>query len=280
MKYALILLTLFQFSFGAQAQTDSLTTTSRDRNESPYTTRFAVDGPVIAAGLGLTGLGVSMIQNKDPLTEAEVLALDRNDVNGFDRFSAGYYSDKANDDSYLPFYASFAMPVVSLLNKNIGKKTGQVMVLYLETMSITGALFTLAAGGIDKPRPLVYSPTDADMSKRTSKNSQRSFYAGHTAATAAASFFAAKVFSDFNPDSKARPYVWAAAALLPASVGYLRLKAGQHFLSDNIIGYGVGMATGILVPHFHKKKNMVNGLSVSPLMGDGFSGMSLTYRLK
>lgn len=276
MKYTLIIVLLINISFSAFAQTDS---TGRERSISPYTTRFVVDGPIIGAGLGLTALGLSMIQNKDPLTETEVLALSKNDVNGFDRFSAGYYSDKANDDSYLPFYAAFAMPVASMLNKNLRNKAGQVFVLYLETMAITGSLFTLSAGGINRPRPLVYG-SDAPMSKRMSKNSQRSFFAGHTSATAAATFFTAKVFSDFNPDSKAKPYVWAAAAIIPASVAYMRLKAGQHFLSDNLLGYGIGAATGILVPHFHKKKNMVDGLSVQPFMGDGFSGMAMTYRLK
>jgi hypothetical protein len=276
MKYSLIVLLLVKVSFGAFAQTDSTTT---ELNSSPYTIKFAVDGPIIGAGFGLTFLGFRMVQNKDPLTEAEVLALSKNDVNGFDRFSAGYYSDKANDDSYLPFYASFAMPAVALLNKNIRNKTGQVFVMYLETMLITGAMFTIAAGGIDRPRPLVYS-SEAPMYKRQSKNSQRSFYAGHPAATAAATFFTAKVFSDFNPDSKAKPYVWAAAAIIPASVAYMRLKAGQHFLSDNLLGYGLGAATGILVPHFHKNKNKVDGLSVQPFMGDGVSGMAMTYRLK
>ncbi len=276
MKYTLIVLLLVKISFGASAQSDS---TSAERSGSPYTTRFAVDGPIIGAGMGLTYLGFRMVQNKDPLTEAEVLTLDKNDVNGFDRFSAGYFSDKANDDSYLPFYAAFAMPAVALLNKNIRHKTGQVFVMYLETMLITGAMFTITAGGIDRPRPLVYS-SDAPMSKRQSKNSQRAFYAGHPAATAAATFFTAKVFSDFNPNSKAKPYVWAAAAIIPASVAYMRLKAGQHFLSDNLLGYGLGAVTGILVPHFHKNRNRVDGLSVQPFMGDGVSGMAMTYRLK
>ena len=276
MKHTLILLVLFQITFGAFAQTDS----SRVRNSSPYTTSFKVDGPVIAAGLGLTALGLNMIQKKDPLTVAQVNALSKNDVNKFDRFSAGYFSDQANDDSYLPFYGSFAMPVVALLNRNIGRKAGQVMVLYLETMAITGSLYTLAAGAIVRHRPLVYS-TAAPMAKRQSKNSQRSFFAGHTAATAAATFFTAKVFNDFNPDSKARPFVWAAAAIVPASVGYMRLKAGQHFLSDNLIGYGVGAAAGILIPHLHKTKNGVTeNLSIQPLMDGRHQGMAMTYTFK
>lgn len=276
MKHAFIFLFVLGQSLNSIAQTEPLS----DGNESPYTTKFKVDGPVIAAGLGLSALGLNFIQNKDALTDADLLTKTKDQVNKFDRFAAGNFSEQANDDSYLPFYVSFAMPVVSLLNKNIGKKSGQVMVLYLETMAATGALYTMSAGLIARPRPLVYSPTEASADKRKSNDSQRSFFAGHTAATAAASFFAAKVFADFNPNSKAKPYVWAAAALLPASVGYMRLKAGQHFLSDNIVGYGVGMAAGILVPHFHKKNNMVNGLSVQPTIGDGYSGMALTYQLR
>lgn len=288
MKNTLIFLLVFKISFGALAQSDSTQLAVSDpvraaENESPYTTRFAVDAPIIAGALGLTFLGFKGIQNKDPLTLEEANALTKEDVNGFDRFSAGWFSNKADDNSYLPFYASFAYPVIGLLNKRTSKKAGQVMGLYLETMAITGALFTLSAGYIDRPRPLVYgreATGGAADGKRMSKNSQRSFYAGHTAATAAASFFAAKVFADFNPDSKLKPYIWGAAALTAGSVGYMRLKAGQHFLSDNILGFGIGMATGILVPHFHKKKNAVDGLSVQPLMGNGFSGMAMTYRLK
>ena len=288
MKQTLILLLLFKISFGAFAQTDSVSTQvmssgeTRSSNESPYTTRFAVDGPIIGAGLGLTFLGFKGIQNKDPLTveEANKKAMSKDDINGFDRFSAGWYSPVADDASYIPFYASFVYPVIGLLNKNTRGKAGQVGVLYLETMATTGALFTLAAGYINRPRPLVYG-TEAPLGKRQSKNSQRAFFAGHTAATAAASFFAAKVFADFNPDSKLKPYVWGAAALTSASVGYLRLKAGQHFLSDNILGFGVGMAAGILVPHFHKTKNKVDGLSFQPTMlPNGAGGMAMTYRLK
>ena len=276
MKYTLTLLVLLNTFFGAFAQNDSTTTTAR--SNSPYTTSFKADGAIIVAGLGLSVLGFRLIQNKDALTVAQVNALSKSDVNGFDRFSAGYFSSKADDDSYIPFYGSFAMPVVALLNKNIGKKAGQVMVLYLETMAVTGALFTLSAGAIVRHRPLVYAPSTAPMGKRQSKNSQRSFFAGHTAATAAATFFTAKVFSDFNPDSKLKPYVWAAAAIVPASVGYMRLKAGQHFLSDNLIGYGIGAAAGILIPQWHKKKNGVNeNLSITPLMDGRHQGMAMSY---
>ena len=99
------------------------------------------------------------------------------------------------------------------------------------------------------------------------------------AATAAATFLTAKVFSDLNPDSRAKPYVWAAAAVIPASVGYLRMKAGQHFITDNIVGYALGAGTGILVPQLHKRLNNTN-LSIAPARVFGEQGLMVTYDLK
>jgi membrane-associated phospholipid phosphatase len=174
--------------------------------------------------------------------------------------------------SDFPFYGSFAMPFAMMLNKNVRSKAGQVFVLYVETMAVTGTLFTLANGYTTRARPMVYS-NEVDMSDRTEANAQNSFFAGHTAATASATFFAAKVFHDFNPDSPARPYVWAAAAAIPASVGYLRLKAGKHFLSDNLIGYTVGALSGILIPQLHKKDNN-SGISLSPAVIPTFNGLA------
>lgn len=248
------------------------------QDESPYKTSLKVDAPLIIGSIGLTYLGVTMIKNKEGLSDAELLDKRPADVNGFDRFSAGNYSEKADKQSYIPFYASFVAPVLMLLNKNEGKKAGQIMVLFTESMAITGALFSISAGSIDRSRPLVYSAI-APAEKRKDSDSQRAFFAGHTAATATATFFLAKVFQDFNPDSKAKPYIWAAAALVPASVAYMRLKAGQHFLSDNLVGYAIGAGVGILVPQLHKKDNK-NNFSIIPALIRGQNGATFTYTLR
>jgi membrane-associated phospholipid phosphatase len=252
-----------------------LTNVAFSQNDSPYRTSFKKDGPVIVAGVGLSYLGLTLIKNKDDLTTAEVLSKSKSNVNFFDRGTAGYYSNKADKDSYIPFYGSFAMPIVMLLNHNERSKAGQVLTLYFETMAITGAMYTLTAGSVQRSRPFVYS-ANAPMDERMDKKAQRSFFAGHTAATAAATFFAAKVFQDFNPDSRAKPYVWVAAAAIPATVGYLRLKSGRHFLSDNLLGYAVGAASGILVPQLHKKSTD-SGISLTPIVSPYSKGASLSY---
>ena len=256
----------------------SFTGTVFAQDDSPYRTKFKVDGPIIAVGVGLNYLGFTMVRDKEHLTEAELNSLSTNDVNGIHRFAAGNYSERADKLSYYPFYASFVAPIAMLLNKNEGRKAGQIMALYLETMSITGAMFTLTAGNVERSRPLVYN-TSLPMEQRIDNDAQRSFYAGHVAATASATFFAAKVFSDFNPDSRAKPYVWAAAAIVPAVVGYYRLEGGKHFLTDNLLGYALGASVGVLVPHLHKKTTN-SSLSISPVMAPGYKGTQLSYTFK
>jgi membrane-associated phospholipid phosphatase len=150
--------------------------------------------------------------------------------------------------------------------------------MYIESLSITSTLFTMAAGTIDRSRPLVYG-TKAPTDERLNKNNQRSFFAGHTAATASATFFAAKVFQDLNPGSKARYFVWVVAAAVPAVVGYMRYESGFHFLSDNLLGYFIGAASGILIPQWHKSGAHKN-VSFFPQIGKDFKGVSFVYNIK
>jgi membrane-associated phospholipid phosphatase len=250
-----------------------------------YHISWKVDASVTGVGLGLSVLGLHFIQNKDSLTTAEANAKSRSDVPAFDRGNAGFYSDKDNNTSYIPFFTGFAMPLVFVVaDKTERQQAGKILVMYTESLAITAAVYTMTAGNVQRSRPLVYPDKNgnfrADISKRTSNNSQRSFYAGHTAATASASFFAAKVFSDLHPDSKLRPYVWIVSAALPAVTAYYRYESGEHFLSDNILGYAIGAASGILVPALHKNKNFNDHVTISPALWQDAKGVSIVYNFK
>lgn len=266
-------LTLASPVFG---QYTSQSTNAKRGLNQVYRTTWA-DGVITGAGIGLTYWGLTILQDKDGLSDGELANIDANleafkaDIPKFDRWVAGNFSEKANRASDIPFYGSFALPFVVALS---GEKTRgdfwQIGLLYVETMAITGTLFTHVAGRTERNRPLVYN-SNPENGDRFDRNAEDSFFAGHTSATAAASFFAAKVFNDYYPNSKAKPFVWAGAIAIPATVGYLRLRAGKHFLSDNLLGYGVGAATGILVPHLHKISKNKN-YTLLPVTGpyDGF----------
>lgn len=242
------------------------------QDRSPYRMRFTVDAPIIAGELAVSSFGLYRSQQRSGLTNTELAALNKNDVPKFDRFSAGYYSESAQLTSDLLCYPTLVIaPGLLALNPAIRSHYGQVLALYVQTVLAADAFFTTSIGNIPRYRPFLYGTEGGDL--RNGQIATNSFFAGHTAHTAAATFFAAKVFHDFNPDSPAQTYVWGAAAVVPAAVAYCRVEAGKHFLSDNIVGYAVGAAMGVVVPQLHKVASR-RGISLVPLQGVNVNGYS------
>ncbi len=260
-KIALLLIVFIYTSVNAQ------------QSNSPYEWKWVKDGIWTGAALGTTAYGFLLIQDKEGISEAELNALNRDDINGIDRWAAGNSSETASELSDIPFGISFAIPFALLLNDDINDHTGQFLGLYLESLATTSALYTVTAGLVNRSRPYVYNE-NLSVDRRTSNNGQRSFYSGHVAASATATFFAAKVYCDFNPDATGKGYIWAAAATIPAVVGYFRLEAGQHFLTDILLGYTLGAVTGIIVPELHKTKG--SSIDLSPTSGRNFRGEDYT----
>lgn len=230
---------------------------------SPYTTRFAVEAPVTAGLLGLSAVGLLLVQHKRTATDADLAALDRANIPAIDRFSAGRFSERAQRVSDGVCYGTLALvPALLAFQPNVHGRYGQVAGLYLETMSSTAALFTLTVGTVYRYRPYLYGPEGGEL--RHGPVATDAFFGGHTAHTATATFFAAQVFHDFNPGSKAQPYVWGVAAAVPAVVAYFRVQAGKHFLSDNLVGYVVGATVGIMVPRLHRNNTVFDPATVPP----------------
>ncbi|GGE98320.1 phosphatase PAP2 family protein [Hymenobacter cavernae] len=249
---------------------------------SPYHTRFAVDAPV-TLGLGaVSSLGLYLVSQKDGLTQAQLSALSKSDVPRVDQFVAGNYSKTAQTvGDFIVYPTLLIAPGLLALDSDVRGRYGQVIGLYLQTMLAQNAIFTMTVGNVTRYRPFLYGSEGG--SSRNSHISTNSFFAGHTANTAAATFFAAKVYHDFHPGSAAEPFIWTAAAIVPAAMAYTRIEAGKHFLSDNLVGYAVGTTVGIVVPQLHKTTERT-GLSLAPLQGVNvngysYSGLLLTKRL-
>ncbi len=235
---------------------------------SPYRTRFDVDAPITVGLAGLSATGLYLVQHKHVATEAELAALDRGKVLKIDRFSAGWYCDRARVVSDSFCYGMLALvPALLAFEPNVHGRYGRVAGLYLETMTATAAIFTLTVGTVSCARPYRYGPEGGKL--RHGPVASDSFFGGHTAHTATAMFFAAQVFHDFNPGSPAQPYVWGAAAAVPVVVAYFRIRHGKHFLTDNLVGYAVGATVGVLVPRLHRTGN---GFDATAVPAQDFTG--------
>ena len=225
--------------------------------------------------------GFGQLKQKPSLDAFQINSLNKNDVWAFDRkalFQSTSQRFQAQTISDWGMNISIFMPALLFLDAEIRKSWFDIALLYLETQAINSNLYTW--GGpmyTTRIRPFVYYD-EIPFDEKTESGTTDSFFSGHTSWTAGASFYMAKVISDYHPELGAKKWLLFAAALIPpAFVGYHRFRGIKHFPTDIMVGTAVGVAVGILNPHFHKIKNYKkNTISLIPYSGQ-YSG--LAFRL-
>lgn len=218
---------------------------------SPYALTYKLDLPMATAGLGLNFAYFLLDKKSEALNSNFVMSLDRANINSFDRSAAYNWSRPAAKASDGLMIGTMLAPSLLFFDRNVRNDWGKVGVIWAQTMALNTGITNITKVLVKRTRPYVYNPNAPDHYKYE-RDASYSFFSGHTSVTASMSFMSAKIFNDYNPGSKALPYVWTGAAVLPAAAALLRWKAGKHFFSDVLIGYITGAAIGILVPHLHK----------------------------
>jgi membrane-associated phospholipid phosphatase len=259
----------------------SITAKSAAKREQVYKLNPAVDIPLTLVTAGWSLYAFPKIYDKPGIPEATILNLNRENINGFDRWAADVWHKDAEKTSDLFFYASMPLPLLLFIDNDIRKDALKIAFLYFETMSVTGLFYTGSAYLWDRYRPLTYYPdfNKLPMHERTSGNERNSFLGGHPALVATSTFFMATVYSDYHPDSKFKYALYGMAIVATGSTAYLRHRAGKHFPSDLIVGTTIGTLNGILVPRLHKNKAYANSkVRVMPFTGQSH-GLYVVYKL-
>ncbi|MCP9749515.1 phosphatase PAP2 family protein [Ferruginibacter sp. HRS2-29] len=269
-----VMMVTFLAAHSAFAQTDKSPDPQR-----PFQFNKKWEIPVTAALVAWPLYGMSKVYGRDPVPEAEVMALKISDINKFDRPIADNYDPKAAKTSDLFFYGSMGLPLVLLFDKGIRKDAGQIGLMYLETLGAFGSVYVTSAMAANRFRPYAYNPT-VDITKRTRGGARNSFFAGHPGFVASSAFFMAQVYTAYHPQMRFKWAPYAVAGAATVTTGLLRLKAGQHFRSDVIVGTTIGTLSGILIPHFHRNKNYEKQkITLYPSFGEGSNGLTAVYKL-
>lgn len=224
---------------------------------SPYKFSSQVDVPISFSAISVLSASYAWGKSKKLPTEETILSLDRMNINKFDRSATNHYSKKIALSSDVLMLAAMALPLAHLANTHSRKDFGKVAAIGAEVFLLNLAATNFIKEAVGRTRPFVYNP-NVPMAKKRKLDNFKSFFSGHTSTTAAMSFFFAKSYADYNPNSKLRPMVWSLSALLPAVTGFLRYKAGKHFWTDILVGYAVGTLIGVGVPALHNANLGIN----------------------
>ena len=240
----------------------------KDSSYHPFHVNYWVTIPIVVVGGIANFWAIPRSTNKPLLTVPEISGLNRSVINSFDKWALN--QDPSNRD-YLTNLSDnllgviTATPALLLFDKTIRGDWFDMLLMYAETMTITNNIYENSFIGPtfqQRFRPVTYYES-MPMAKRIAGENRNSFYSGHTASATAATFFMAKVFSDYHPEIGAYKYLLYAAASIPPFIeGYIRIKALYHFPSDVIVGYAIGALCGIVVPEFHRiqDKNITFGI--------------------
>jgi membrane-associated phospholipid phosphatase len=269
--FLLILLLGFSFQFMAGQQNYELT--------------LKKDGPLVVSSIILLSAEYHLERRLIPLTYTQVQELKIDQLNRFDRLAVQYNSQKADKRSGIGFYSSIALGAGMVMTVSVNssgkfyQQLPKMAAIFLETNVINYGIANVVKNLGVRARPYVYNTELEFMAAgKNLPDARKSFYSGRTATTAANSFFMAKVFSDFFPESRWQPVVWSLAAFLPAWTGVERVISGQHFPTDVIVGYTIGALCGYFVPHMHRRSHNEKLLHIIP--GIGKESSSLTFYLK
>jgi membrane-associated phospholipid phosphatase len=219
---------------------------------------------MVPAGIGLAALGLALRDATDPITLTELARLDRDDVNWFDRTATGNWSESWGDrsDEYRNLVVGTTFLTLgfegarSILKGRPGEgATLAVMLGELYTFLLGTSYTTKALVG--RKRPYAFNPRMTLEEKYLIASSEGrdvyfSFFSGHATSAFAAATFTSTVFTDLFGPSKWSYLVWGSTLTLAGMTAYSRVKAGEHYPSDVIVGAAVGSAIGYLVPRMHR----------------------------
>jgi len=232
--------------------------TTQIEEKPTYTFKLGWEVPVVIGCAGWCAYSASYSYGKGGSSEAQILALNPNNIDPLDRWAVRPYNMAVDKGAYYPFYAAIPLPLVFFLTgKNMRHDYLKLTFLYAEALAFTGLSGYSATYFVNKYRPYAYS-SGTSMSQKMDQNAKNSFYAGHVEIMSVSTFFIAEIYSQYHPQSKVKWLFFTLAGVCTAGMGYLRYDAGMHFPSDILLGSCTGALSGILVPYFHNHRLIKN----------------------
>ncbi len=243
--------------------------------QSPYKLDGTRESIIFGSAIGLGIIGLTVNDDIVPFTLDEINALNRDDVNKFDRGATYNWSPSAGNASDILAAALILSPALLAFSDKVRNDFTPVLTMYFQTLILAEALPLTLKGITQRTRPFAYNE-DAPLEAKQTQNAKRSFFSGHTSVAFAMAVFLSTVYGDYHPNSEWKPFIWGVSLLAASTVGYLRYAAGKHFTTDIITGAVVGSAVGYFIPFIHR----TNESDLDFSLGINGNGSTLNFLYK
>ncbi len=210
------------------------------------------DLPLMGSSALVLGGALYFQEKVPPLTVAQINLLNSADINRFDRYACSQWNPKIAKASDYLAAGSILLPAYFALNKGSRSDFMPIANVTIQSLLLSQSIANLSKFS-KRNRPYMYNAS-VEMENKLKPDARMSFFSAHTTTVSATCFSFAFAHSTYYKDSKANPYVWSAAFVLPAVEGYLRMKAGKHYPTDVIVGYLAGLGTSWLMHHMHLRQ--------------------------
>ena len=205
---------------------------------------------VAVFGTGFMFHGLSLVQARRPMPTLQ-WPLDATGLPGIDRRVVGNWDPGAHRASNVLFGVAAATSLATALLVQGGEEPMVPVVILFQSGLIASGITNVVKEAVRRPRPYLYDP-DVPPSLHHGHDDQMSFWSGHTASTAALTFTTANLVQHSDASQGVKTATWISAATLPAAMGWLRVRAGRHFITDVVTGYVFGALVGWAVPYIHR----------------------------
>jgi len=261
----------------AAAALACLSAGSARAGDGDLTYDWKVDGAITAAALAFWG-GTQLFQSSLAPASCHWCAPGPLDSDARDALRWGD-TGAANTASNLGAYAFMPLATVGVMalaahdESRLGEMAGNALVI-AEAVALAGSANQIVKLMVGRERPFVHAlPPDQKPLTASPSDNNLSFYSGHT------SFAFALAVSTGTVASIRRyrwaPAIWGVGLAGAAAVGYLRIAADKHYLTDVVTGAAAGGAFGFVVPYeFHRRSEIVTW---APAPGGGMLAVTARW---
>ena len=193
-----------------------------------------------------------MIQKQvKPLDDKVILALNKQDINRFDRIACNQWSPRVAKVSDALALGTGLMYSYFLFKPETQKESINIAGVAFQSLLLSQSLSNALKLGL-RNRPYLYN-SQVSMEEKRKVDARMSFFSAHTSTVSSFCYSFALAHNTYFPDKK-QTGIWIGAITIPAIEGFLRVKAGKHYPSDVITGYLVGLGSSLIMHYLHKQR--------------------------